>query len=79
MLKAIVSADIDFGMLLARRKSNKPSVVIFRRSSGRRPEAQTELLLRNLPQVEDYLEAGSVVVIEESRVRVRRLPVSRAE
>jgi predicted nuclease of predicted toxin-antitoxin system len=73
--RIIVSADTDFGTILALRRTAEPSVVIFRRSSGRRPEQQAKLLLEQLPRVADSLERGSVVVIEEDRLRVRALPI----
>jgi predicted nuclease of predicted toxin-antitoxin system len=73
--RIIVSADTDFGTILALRRTAEPSVVIFRRSSGRRPEQQAKLLLEQLPRVADSLEGGSVVVIEEDRLRVRALPI----
>jgi predicted nuclease of predicted toxin-antitoxin system len=71
----IVSADTDFGTILALRRSAEPSVVIFRRSSGRRPSEQAMLLLEQLPRVADALEGGNVVVIEEDRLRIRALPI----
>lgn len=74
--RTIVSADTDFGTILALRRTAEPSVVIFRRSSGRRPEEQARLLLRQLPRIADALERGSVVVIEEDRLRIRALPMA---
>jgi hypothetical protein len=41
-----------------------------------RVEALAGLLLANLPDVEAELKAGSVVVIGEDSVRVRRLPIA---
>jgi predicted nuclease of predicted toxin-antitoxin system len=73
--RVIVSADTDFGTILALRRTAEPSVVLFRRSSGRRPDAQAKLLLEQLPRIADSLERGSVVVIEEDRIRIRALPI----
>lgn len=73
--RVVVAADTDFGTLLAWGKGQGPSVIVFRRVSQRRPDAQVRLLLANLPAIEESLEKGSIVVIEDDRMRVRPLPI----
>jgi predicted nuclease of predicted toxin-antitoxin system len=74
--RILVSADTDFGALLAASHASSPSMVLVRRIAGRRVDDLAGLLLANLPEVEEDLMAGSVVVIGEDSLRVRRLPIA---
>lgn len=73
--RVLVRADTDFGTLLARSGADKPSVVLIRRAVGRRAAQQARLLIDNLPEVQDDLEVGAVVVFGEETIRIRRLPI----
>ena len=73
--RVLISADTDFGTLLAREKAGRPSVLLIRRLAGRRAAEQAAIILANLDVVADDLEAGAVVVLTDEWVRVRRLPI----
>ena len=75
--RVLVSADTDFGTLLARTGAAAPSVILLRRASGRRASEQAVLLTDNLPAVEEELNVGAVVVLGEQAIRIRRLPIGR--
>lgn len=76
--RILVSADTDFSALLALRRTTQPSLVLFHGRS-RRPETQLRLLLSNLAALEESLAEGCIAVIEETRIRLRMLPVGGKE
>ncbi len=75
--RVLVSADTDFGELLASSGDSVPSLVLIRRPA-RDPDAQAHVLVSNLPALGEELASGAVAVILNDRIRIRRLPLGRA-
>jgi predicted nuclease of predicted toxin-antitoxin system len=73
--RVVVSADTDFGTLLARSGAKLPSVLLIRRLVGRRAAEQATIIMANLPAVSEDLDSGAVVVLTDDWVRIRRLPM----
>lgn len=73
--RVLISADSDFGTILAATRATTPSVLYLRGVSGRRVDDLVARLAAALPMIEEALEAGSLVVVEPARVRIRSLPI----
>ena len=73
--RIVVSADTDFGTILALRQASRPSFILFRGEVARRPDQQAEILFESLPRLDEVLRGGAIVSISAKRIRVRRLPV----
>jgi predicted nuclease of predicted toxin-antitoxin system len=71
----IVSADTDFGALLAHTRETKPSVILVRALVDRRPPALAGILIANLDTVSEHLEGGAIVAFTHADIRVRTLPL----
>ena len=70
----IITQDLDFSSLLAKRGMSKPSVITLRINIVK-PDRVTKILEMILPQIESELNRGSVVIVEEDRIRIRKLPI----
>lgn len=71
----VVTADSDFGMLLALRRALSPSVVHLRHVAELAPENHLSLLSANLRQIAHDLEKGAIASLSPTRLAVRDLPI----
>jgi len=70
----IITQDLDFSALLAKRGVSKPSVITLRVNTAK-PSKITEILEKALPQIESELNKGSIIIVEEERIRIRKLSI----
>ena len=72
--RIILTADMDFGQLLALNKSQQASVIQFRVSdfTPDNIESKLELLFKKFA---DELDGNFLITIEDYRIRYRRLPI----
>ena len=72
----LLTQDLDFSALLALSGMDRPSLVTLRLSSSE-PEIVTARLLEAEPLLISSLPGGCAVTIEDSVVRVQKLPIRR--
>jgi len=72
--RTVVTLDADFHALLALSAALSPSVIRIR-IEGLRSEGVTALLQKVLEEFSEELDLGAVVTVQETRMRVRRLPL----
>lgn len=73
--RIVLTFDLDFGELLAAAGSALPSAIIFR-LRNQTAESVTPRLEQLLEQEFEQISGGAVVIVEESRCRLRRLPLA---
>ena len=74
--EVIITHDLDFSELLAFNNDNKPSVILFRIHKIDALRFYS-LIKQNWNVIEEAIAVGSLVVIEEKNLRIRKLPLSR--
>lgn len=73
--RIVLTQDLDMTAIIALSRRRYPSLVTLRLSSVR-IELVNTILQRTLPILEQDLQEGALVTIEDSRVRLRRLPLT---
>jgi predicted nuclease of predicted toxin-antitoxin system len=76
--RIVLTFDLDFGDLLAAGVHHSPSVILVR-LHDQTPSSVLPKLLAVLAQRPRELKSGAVVVVEDMRYRLRRLPVEKAD
>lgn len=72
----LLTQDLDFSALLALSGMDRPSLVTLRMSTSE-PETLTARLLEAESLLASALPEGCAITIEDSVVRVRKLPIRR--
>jgi predicted nuclease of predicted toxin-antitoxin system len=72
--KTIITQDLDFSAILAERSTNKPSIITLRLNDVK-PLRVAKILQKVLPQIENEVTEGCIAIIEEDRIRIRKLPI----
>lgn len=72
--RAVLTQDLDFSALIALSGSNSPSLILLRLTSSR-VEYVNAVLDRVLPSLEQDVVEGTIVTVEDQRIRQRRLPL----
>ena len=70
----VFTHDLDFGILLAHSKDGRPSVIQVR-TQDVSPKHLGPVVLRALRAHDEALERGALLTIDESKSRVRILPI----
>ena len=73
--RTILTQDLDFSSIIAPSGRLMPSLLSLRLTSSK-IELVNSVLQRILPILESDLEQGSIVTVEDQRIRVRRLPLN---
>ena len=72
--RILLTADLDFGYLMAVSRSQLPSIILFR-LQDMRPVSVNTHLAEVLQRFESDLVTGSFITVTQSRIRVRQLPI----
>jgi predicted nuclease of predicted toxin-antitoxin system len=72
--RVLLTFDLDFGEILALGVVSRPSVLIFR-LSDERADSVNRRLQQVLSEQAEALASGVLILVEDFRYRLRRLPI----
>ena len=72
--RVIITFDLDFARILALGRAALPSLILFRLEKYTVDWANARII-STLDECEDALRQGAIVVVEPTRIRVRKLPL----
>lgn len=74
--ETIVTHDLDYGHLLAFSGERTPSVIIFRLRNTH-PDNLFARIVSTWSDIERPLIEGAIILLEDTALRIRRLPITR--
>ena len=72
--RILLTFDLDFGAILALGVVDRPSAVIFR-LADEKADSVNRRLEAVLSEQAEALESGALILVEDARYRIRRLPI----
>ena len=74
--RIVITADLDFGNLLAKSGGTVPGIILFRGGNYSELEMR-ELVKRVLEKVKPDVLEHAIAVVDKRRIRLTRLPLKR--
>lgn len=74
--RIVITADLDFGTLLAQSGNDTPGVILFRGGNYSEVEMR-DLVARVLQTVKPDVLKHSIAVVDKRRIRITRLPLKK--
>jgi predicted nuclease of predicted toxin-antitoxin system len=74
--RILLAFDLDFGEIIALSQERLISVILFRLRNTRTPFV-IDRLLKVINESEKALKEGVIITVEDSRHRIRRLPLGK--
>ncbi len=74
--RVVLTFDLDFGEILALGVRDRPSVILFR-LQDETADSVNRHLAPVLTEQSEALESGALILVEDARYRIRKLPIRR--